>query len=127
MDIIEGQIVQIAEYATTGDPEDYVAAVADIVDKVQRDGVATMTRYSFYVDRSGGTVTSVIVHESPESWVAHHEMLERWSDEFTRLKHTAHQARLRLYGPVSDGMRAWLNARGVRFEEAGELAAGFVR
>jgi hypothetical protein len=124
---IAAQIVQIAEYETTGDPEDYVAAITDIVGKVERDGVAAMTRYTFYVDRAGGTVTSVIVHESPESWAAHHEMLERWHDEFARLKRTAHQTRLRLYGPVSDAMRSWLGARGVRFEEAGTLAAGFER
>jgi hypothetical protein len=54
-------------------------------------------------------------------------MLDRWSDEFARLKHTARQTSLRLYGPVSDGIRTWLDARGVRFEEAGALAAGFQR
>lgn len=124
---VEGQIVQIAEYEVTGDPEEYVAAISDIVAKVERDGVAEMLRYTFYVDRPGRTVTSVIVHRSPDSWVAHHEMLDRWRDEFARLKHAVRQTRLRLYGPVSDGMRSWLGARGVRFEEAGELAAGFER
>ena len=124
---IEGQIVQIAEYETIGDPEDYVAAISDIVAKVEQGGVATMTRYTFYMDRVRGRVTSVIVHDSPESWLAHHEMLGRWGEEFARLKHSAHQTSLRLYGPVSDGMRAWLDAREVRFEEAGTLAAGFER
>jgi len=124
---VAGQIVQVAEYEVTGDPDEYVAAIADIAAQVEADGVPEMTRYTFYIDRAGGTVTSVIVHESPESWVAHHEMLDRWSAEFTRLKHAAHQTRLRLFGPVSDGMREWLGARGVRFEEAGTLAAGFER
>ena len=121
------QIVQVAEYEVTGDPDAYLEAIAAVAARVEAEGVSTMTRYTFYLDRDAGTVTSVIVHESAESWVNHHRMLEQWAAEYGRLKETFHQTRLRIFGPVTDDIRAWLGEHGAAFEEAGLLSGGFER
>jgi thiosulfate/3-mercaptopyruvate sulfurtransferase len=121
------QIVQVAEYEVTGDPDAFLEAIEAVAARVEAEGVETMRRYTFYLDREARTVVSVIVHDGPASWVRHHEMLDRWHDEFARLKQTVHQTRLRLMGPVSPEMRAWLDARGVRYEAEWRPAGGFLR
>jgi thiosulfate/3-mercaptopyruvate sulfurtransferase len=126
-DRIGSQIVQIAEYEVTGDPDAFLEAIEAVTARVEVEGVGTMIRYSFYLDREAGKVVSVIVHDGPASWVRHHEMLDRWHDEFARLKQTFRQTRLRLMGPVSPEMRAWLDGHGVGYEAGWRPAAGFER
>ncbi len=124
---LDDQIVHIADYDLIGDVDEFVSRMRAVTQRVETEGVAGMSRFSFYVDRRAGLITSVVTYCCADAWLQHRQMKERWGAERAELGAFMQPARLRLLGPLSSKMRSYLANHGIEFEEIAELVTGFVR
>jgi hypothetical protein len=123
---IEDQIVQMSSYELTDSAEVFTKAISALSARTQAEGPHGILRYSFYVYAENGTAGSIIVYRDPEAWLGQHDFAASL-DEYQDFYNTIRLVGVRFFGNLSPEIRQWLDERNLKYEFAGQLAAGFAR
>ena len=120
------EVVVINRYGIR-DAGAFVASVSALVQRVRTEGHRGVRSYHFFlIAPTEGR--AVVVYDAPEAWVAHHDIIMGWP-EMAALRTAAELQEIELHGPVTEGMRSWIDRMGLaeRVRYRGEAVAGFVR
>lgn len=122
------QIININEYELLTNEADFTSAIRAVTERTRRDGHAGVLSYRFFVDGSSNAASACITYANAEVWLAHHEMAYGW-EEMPAFQKNVRLKRVSLFGPLNDGMRAWLEKANLPCEilEVNNHAAGFLR
>ncbi|NJM81322.1 MAG: hypothetical protein HC844_01510 [Tabrizicola sp.] len=105
----------------------FVAAATALARRVKAEGDPGVRSYQFFC-AEGGEARAVVAYDSPEAWVGHHDIAMGWP-EMAALREAADLVEIAIHGPLSEGMRAWLERAEMmpRVCHHGEAVAGFLR
>lgn len=125
---LANQIININEYELLTSEEEFVAAISAVAARTKRDGHPGVLSYQFFVDGPSKKAGACITYADADTWLAHHELAYGW-EEMPAFQNNVRLARVSLFGPLNDGMRAWLEKANVPCEvlRVNKHAAGFVR
>lgn len=115
-------------YELLAPAEAFEAAIAQLSDRVARDGDRGVLSYRFYVNPDAGLARAVIDYDTPEAWIGHHEIAMGWP-EMTALHRVARLAEVTFLGPLSPEIEAWLAGSSLTaaVHSGNRFAAGFRR
>lgn len=121
-----GEVIAVNRYALR-DEAAFREAVAALVARVQDEGHPGVRGYRFFCP-GAGEGRAVASYADPEAWIAHHDLVMAWP-EMAALRAVSELQDVCLFGPVTAGMRDWIDRMGLgdRVRPMGEAVAGFLR
>ena len=122
------QIININEYELLTSEDDFVVAIRAVAERTEREGHRGVLSYRFFVDGPTKSASACITYADADAWLAHHEMVYGWA-EMPAFQKNVRLVRVSLFGPLNDGMEAWLENAKIPCEvlRVSNHAAGFTR
>jgi hypothetical protein len=120
------EVVVINRYGIR-DTGAFEAAVIALAERVRTEGHRGVRSYHFFLT-APAEGRAVVVYDGPDAWVAHHDIIMGWP-EMAALRAAADLREIDLHGPVTDGMRDWIDRMGLaeKVRHRGAALAGFIR
>jgi hypothetical protein len=120
------QVVQVTHYNLVQSRDAYIAAIQALAKRTEAEGHAGVLEYRFFANTNTEAAGAVITYVDASAWLAHHQIAYQW-EEMSQLQSTVQLQSLALFGPLNEGIEAWLSKAGLSYTHYDLLAAGFVR
>ena len=120
------RLVTVTEYELATSASAYEEAITALSARTEREGLAGVVTYRFYIGAEGTDAGAVITYEDSATWLRHHQMVAAW-EEYPALQATVRLTAYRVFGSASSEVRARLEAANLPVRLFPRLAAGFDR
>lgn len=122
------QLTVVNRYALKGGAAPFVAAISDLVVRVEAEGERGILSYRFFVNPHGTEARAVIDYATAAAWIGHHEIAMGWP-EMRALHSVAELVETTFLGAVTPEIAEWMKGSGLtaRLEDGFSAVAGFRR
>ena len=115
-----------AEYERIKPFAEYQKAVNTLVKRIEKDGLKKVLDYQIYADPESTKVGAVITYADADAFVEHHEMGPKW-EEYLHYRTVVNLVDVRIYGPLTERAKIWLENADLLEKHLGEPVGGFFR
>jgi hypothetical protein len=119
-------VTLVESFRLKGTFEEFEPLVTSLMQRLEREGVASLVSMQFYASDVPNEVGAVIRFSGPSQFTDHVTMISSWP-EFARFAAMIELLEIRVFGELSPQVEAWMKQFGGPIKKLDRFVGGFVR